>query len=310
MVGSIKAVYKEIDEYVEEGYMNIPSIDRINYRNQRKNIEFEIIDLHEFFLKRPHDRLKQDVRLNFWMVMYITKGKGRHYVDFRYYDIKKGDIVFVRKNQVHHFEVNMDLQGYLMHLNEPFFYQIEGFKGDIFLDFVDNAFGSPVLSFDTDIGTTNRMLLNLIHKEYSRPTEELNVELIAALFQGFILSIREQVKGNEKVFLSKDYVNFKEYRRLVEKYFTKTRNVEDYAEMMHLSKKTVNQATRKVAGLSAKQFIIDRTILEIKRYLSQGELMNYEIADVLGFGDAANMTKFFKHYEEISPKEFREISGK
>lgn len=83
-------------------------------------------------------------------------------------------------------------------------------------------------------------------------------------------------------------------------------DVKVYADRMHLSKKAVNQFTRNVTGLSAKQFIINRLVLEIKRYLSQGELLNYEIADLLGFDEAANMSRFFKHYEGMSPKEFRE----
>ncbi len=56
----------------------------------------------------------------------------------------------------------------------------------------------------------------------------------------------------------------------------------------------LNYATRSIVDLSAKQFIIDRIMLEIKRYLSQGELMNYEISDMLGFDEPANMTKFLK----------------
>jgi len=129
--------------------------------------------------------------------------------------------------------------------------------------------------------------------------------LMASLFQSFILSIEdEMIKVNSHV-QTKDYDHFKHYRKLVEKHYTETRSVEDYAQMMHLSKKTINQATRNVVGLSAKQYIIDRVILEIKRYLSQGELMNYEIADLLGFDEAANMTKFFKHYVKMSPKEFK-----
>ena len=286
--------------------MSNESIHRVDYMNLKKKTDFEITDLKQFFIKRDHKQLERDFRLNFWLVFYVTKGTGRHYVDFNGYDYKNGDIIFIQKNQVNRFEVNDQVEGYLMHINEPFFYRMEGFNGDIFLEFADKAYGSPVMSVDNSIDTTNRALVELIFKEYNRGLDELNIELIASLFQGFILSLRGlQGNDDENIFHSKDYENFKLYRRLVEENYMNTRNVEDYAAMMHLSKKTVNQATRKVSGLSAKQFIINRLILEIKRYLSQGELMNYEIADLLGFGDAANMTKFFKHYEGVSPKEFR-----
>lgn len=281
-------------------------IHRIDYKNPKKQTDFEIVDLQLFFATRPHKHLMKDFRLNFWAIIYITEGKGYHYIDFKKYPYKKGDMLLIQKNQVHRFEVNDGVKGYTLHINEPFFYRIEGFNGDIFLEFVDNAFGSPIISLDTSKGRTNRILMELLYKEYNKTAENLNIELIASLFQGFMLSLKGQTHDNGQVIQSKDYENFKEYRRLVESNFSEMRHVEDYANLMHLSKKTINQATRNVAGLSAKQFIINRIILEIKRYLSQGALMNYEIADLLGFGEAANMTKFFKHYEGVSPKVFRE----
>lgn len=286
--------------------MKKPPIKRVNYRNVQKQMDFEIVDVKLFFATRPKKKLESEFRLNFWSILYITEGSGDHYVDFVKYPYKKGDIIFVQMNQVHKYSVNSDVQGYLIHINEPFFYGIDGFNGDVFLEFVDRSFGSPVISFDTSTERTNRLLIDLIYREYSKNINELNVKLIATLFQGFILSLENQVPKNDKILESKDYENYKEYRKLVEEHYHETRNVEDYAKMMLLSKKTINQATRKVVGLSAKEYIINRIILEIKRYLSQGELMNYEIADLLGFGEAGNMTKFFKRYEGLSPKEFKE----
>lgn len=281
-------------------------INRINYRNTERNSDFEIIDIRLFFSTRPKRLLQKDFRLNFWALIYISEGTGCHYLDFKRYEYKKGDIVFIQKNQVHRFEVNDEVRGWIIHINEPFFYLIKGFNGEVFLDFVDRAFGVPVLSFDTSAGSTNRVLIELIYKEYNKLDEMFDIELVAALFNGFILSLGDLVPAKEKIFFSKDYENFKRFRQLVEEHYAETRNVEDYSVMMNLSKKTVNQASRKVAGLSAKQFIINRIILEIKRYLSLGELLNYEIADVLGFDEPANMTKFFMRYEGLSPKDFRE----
>lgn len=281
------------------------AINRINYNNSKRNIDFEIVDLQLFFATRPHRHLERDFRLNFWTIMYITEGKGSHFVDFQEFKYKKGDLIFVQMNQVHHFVINDEVKGYLLNINEPFFYRVDGFNGDIFLEFVDKALGFPVLAFDINKERTNRILIDLIYKEYNKTGDNLSIELIATLFQGFILSLMSQTTNSNSLLKSKDYENFKAYRQLVEENYFKTRNVEDYADMMHLSKKTINQATRKVAGLSAKQYIINRIVLEIKRYLSQGDLMNYEIADLLGFDEAGNMTKFFKHYVGISPKEFK-----
>lgn len=280
-------------------------INRIDYINAERDSDFEIIDLQLFFKKRPRKLLERNFRLNFWSVIYISEGSGSHYVDFKRYSYKKGDIIFIQKNQVHRFEVNDDVKGWALHINEPFFYRIKSFNDDVFLSFVDRAYGVPVLSFDTSAASTNRVLIELIYKEYNKADENFDIELVAALFNGFVLSLGDLAPVNEKIFFSKDYENFKRFRQLVEDNYTETRSVEEYSILMSLSKKTINQATRNVTGLSAKQFIINRIVLEIKRYLSLGELLNYEIADILGFDEPANMTKFFIRYEGLSPKDFR-----
>ena len=86
------------------------------------------------------------------------------------------------------------------------------------------------------------------------------------------------------------------------------KTVESYAEMLHVSKKTVNQVTRKSVDMSAKQFIIDKTIHRIKINLCFEEKTIDEIADELGFSESYNLTKFFKKYTNQTPTEFRKIS--
>lgn len=272
----------------------------------QKDTDFEIVDLQLFFSTRPHDHLSKDFRLNFWTMLYITEGEGAHYIDFKPYAYKRNSVVFVQKNQVHHYEINKDAKGYIIHVNEPFFFKLNGICSERLLDLIDKALGSPVLPLDMSDGGTTKILIDLIYKEYNKRDNAMSIDLIAALFQSFVIALNNQLPDNTEISLSKEYHYYKEFRQLVETNFMNTRTVDAYAQMMAVSKKTINQATRKVAGLSAKEFIINRIILEIKRYLSQGDLLNYEIAERLGFDEAANMSKFFKHYEGLSPKQFKE----
>ena len=280
-------------------------INRINYKNLNKQIDFEIVDLQLFFASRPKKMLESDYRVNFWSLIYIIAGSGHHYIDFESYAYQKGNIIFIQKNQVHRFVINNQVQGYIININEPFFYTIEDFTGDVFLKYLDQFFNFPILEIDTSKTTTNRTLVELLHQEYSKNDQIVNQQLIAALFQALILALWQQTVKTHNILISRDYEIFKEYRQLVEKHYTTTRKVETYAKMMGFSRKTINQVTRKVTGLTAKQYINNRITLEIKRYLSQGKLMNYEIADLMGFSDAANMTKFFKNYAKKAPKEFK-----
>ena len=111
------------------------------------------------------------------------------------------------------------------------------------------AFSVPDLSFYVSLNSTNRELIDLIYKEYNESDEIFNIESISALFRGFILSLRGQcspLKG--KIFQSRDYENFKTFRQFVKDNYCKIRNEEDFSHLMKLSKKTINQVSRNVAG--------------------------------------------------------------
>lgn len=286
--------------------MNRKSINRIDYKNTAMDLDFEIVDIQLFFASRSHNALTKDFRLNFWSILYIIEGNGHHYIDFKKYNYKGGDIIICHKNQVHHYEINPDTKGYIIHINEPFFFKMKGFSSEIFLEFTDTLYDLPVLSTDPRSSQTSRILIDLIYKEYHMSDAFFNADLISSLFQGFILSIKSQVVQPMTIASSTDFEHFRNFRRLIEKRYTTIKAVDEYAQLMHLSTKTLNKVTRNVVGLSAKQYIINRVLLEIKRYLSQGDLLNYEISELLGFDEAANMTRFFTHYEGISPKAFKQ----
>lgn len=279
-------------------------IKRINYRNDKRESDFEIVDIQDFFKTRSAKLLESDYRLNFWAIIYITEGLGTHFVDFIQYNYQKDHIIIIQKNQVHHFKLNSSVKGYVIHINEPFFYRLNLINEEILTGFIDRASGNPVLPCCIDKDNINKILIDLIFKEYNRGDDQYSADLTSTLFESFILSLRFNIPEKE-VINSRDYTNFKRFRLEVEKHYTRIKSVEEFSKIMSLSKKSINQATRQVVGLSAKEFIINRVILEIKRCLSVGNLLNYEIADRLGFNDPANMTRFFTHYHGVSPKVFR-----
>ncbi len=79
------------------------------------------------------------------------------------------------------------------------------------------------------------------------------------------------------------------FRDAVEKDFTRTRRVEDYAHFLGYSARTLSRAALAAAGLGAKEFIDRRVVLEAKRLLAHSDQTAARIADRLGSGHVANI---------------------
>jgi AraC-like DNA-binding protein/mannose-6-phosphate isomerase-like protein (cupin superfamily) len=284
----------------------VDKINRIDYKNsQFETQNFEINRIQSFFDQSIKKHMTQHYRINFWVMLYITEGHGSHLIDFKEYHYKKGDLLLIQKNHVQCFITNNIVKGFIIHINEPFLQYGEQSTKTNFLNFFDRPFDAPILPINVSTHTTNRQLIEIIYKEYTSVPNTNNL-LLYTLFQSFIHSLKEYNTSRYHHSDLKSFAVYDTFRKLVEKHYTRIKTVEEYAYMMNLSKKVIDKSIQSIIGQTAKQYIIDRLLLEIKSYLIQGDLMNYEIADILGFDSPANMTKFFKRYEGISPKKFKE----
>lgn len=101
------------------------------------------------------------------------------------------------------------------------------------------------------------------------------------------------------------YPLFLEFKNLVEKQYTQTRNVKDYAQILQISTKHLNQIVKDFTLNTAKHFIDDFVTFEIKRAIASTNSSLKEIGYAIGFDEMTNFTKFFKKQTGTTPKQFR-----
>ena len=96
------------------------------------------------------------------------------------------------------------------------------------------------------------------------------------------------------------------FRRAVEEDFARTRRVEEYAERMGYSVRTITRACLNATGRSAKQVIDDRVTLEAKRLLAAADAPIADVGRRLGFPEPTNFGRFFHREVGMSPGAFRQ----
>jgi AraC-like DNA-binding protein len=83
------------------------------------------------------------------------------------------------------------------------------------------------------------------------------------------------------------------------------RRVEDYAELLGCSVRTLTRACLAATGRSAKQLIDERVALEAKRLLATTELPVADVGRQLGFDEPTNFGRFFAREAGMTPGGFR-----
>jgi AraC family transcriptional regulator, transcriptional activator of pobA len=96
-----------------------------------------------------------------------------------------------------------------------------------------------------------------------------------------------------------------EFKHLVSKNLQQKHQVTDYAEMMNITPKYLNQVVKSVMGVTAKSLIQEQLIIQACRELKFSNDSIKEIAINLGFLEPEHFTNFFKKNLGYPPLEYR-----
>lgn len=273
----------------------------------RTSIECRILPLQTLF---SHQRYPMNTpqRLHSYVMVLFTKGRGQHYVDFASYPYQEGTLLFIAENQVHHWEINLQNDAFVLAFSKEFLYKSSQDR-DLLENYriFDYALQSPtILLEDTDYQRFIRLFSELKYEFDQQKTDEFQHDIYRNLLRTMLL-LAERLKRNQALPpVLAQYQDFTRFREQVETDYPHTRNVQDYAVRLGYSPKKLNQITKMVLNKNAKDFVDERVILEIKRLLIHTHLSVKEIAEATGFDEPTNLIKFFKRYTGQTPLSFRD----
>ena len=150
------------------------------------------------------------------------------------------------------------------------------------------------------------LLTEIFLEEFSN-RDTIQGEMLRVLLKRLIIKLTRLIKlqstAGELSTTELDIV--RKFNLLVENHYKKYHQVQDYANLMFKSPKTLSNLFAKHRYKSPVQVIADRLFLESKRLMLYTDMSAAEIGYELGFGEPAHFSRFFKKMAEMTPTEFR-----
>ncbi len=282
---------------------------KVKFDNQSNpDSSFDIIKLEELFEREGMDHSIEELhRVEFFIILVITDGKGRHTIDFTDYTYKRGTILTVRKDQIQKFHKQKNVKGFLLLFTDDFLVtyleKLEALKS---IQLFNELLGLPKLELTDDEMDMAGNIISRIENEYFHQNDDhslgvIRSELHILITKLFRIKSEHDILPDNKKYVS-DFVHF---QLLVEQNVNKTRRVIDYAKLMGVSTKTLNTISKRITDKSAKNFIAEISIKQIKRLLINTTLSVKEIAYASGFEESTNFYKYFKRVVGLTPEQFR-----
>lgn len=244
--------------------------------------------------------------------IWVRHGSITLEIDHQEVILQEGEVVSLTNLQ-HLTFVSIDGE-YLTLLFNGNFYCIYGNDHEVSCSgFLFNG-SSQVIRFTMDEAERQSVdeVLNLLEKEFN-VSDNLQEEMLRILLKRFIIQCTRIARHRLNITQEKEY-GFEVIRHfyvLVDEHFRTKKQVQDYADMLNKSPKTLSNIFSLCKQPSPLHIIHERIESEAKRLLLYSTKSSKEIAEILGFDDQSSFSRFFKNMTGESPVQYRSsIDGK
>ncbi|MDF2191326.1 helix-turn-helix transcriptional regulator [Paraflavitalea sp. CAU 1676] len=239
---------------------------------------------------------------NYFEIIYLSAGSGYHSIDSRKYPVIPPIIFFVRKEQVH----NFDLEG------EP-----DGFVAIIKKAFIDKSFDNVLKSLLTKLSSHNCLSIadnNTIHHLFELLCKENKIQNGGTfhIIEGLLKALFAKVLEVAKPFIKPDEIRsdlYQSFLELLNNGQVVKNSVQHYAELLNTTPQNLNAVCRKAVNQSATEVLAESLIGEARRLLHYTNSTVSEIAFTLDFTDASHFVKYYKRITGQTPQAYRKDCG-
>jgi len=252
---------------------------------------------------RGRNEFEQPHKHDFYLVFFVEKGSGVHYVDFTQYTVNDYQVYFIRPGQVHNWSLDVNTTGFQLMLSADvmtIFSNLGAFP--FFEQSVPSCLSLTQIKFEEFKNQLHEIELVLSDNEMlTKEIVLLRLHLMLKLLQKDYLN-----QFPEHGSSTKPEKMIRKFNVLIDEHFNQESSVNFYANKLNITPNYLNILSQKYLKIPAGDVIKERTILEAKRLLTSTDLSIKEIAYQLGFNDNTYFSKVFKKYTGKTPGDFKQ----
>ncbi|MCM4163210.1 helix-turn-helix domain-containing protein [Arenibacter sp. P308M17] len=262
------------------------SIRTYNKIHSEVGIKIAPFDVAKRYTK-PHKHNK------YLEIIYFVKGSGFHHMDMVSHSIEPPLLFFVKKDEVHHWEITTKPKGYVIIIKESFLERTLDKYINSQLIKLNNCQKIKVNDGDKSLKALFKALC------WEMDQVNLNQEAVEGGLKAILSKMVKYatLQGGENTDRTMQFVNL-----LSENL---KNNVAFYAEALNTTSQNLNALCHKVFNKTASDVIAEHIIMEVKRQLAYTNKPISEIAYDLEFKDTSHFTKYFKRYTQLTPLQYR-----
>lgn len=266
-----------------------------------------LLNVIDFQSECPFEFKSEIQSADFFQMYFIKKANGYLKLNDKIIPLNPNTVIFISQHQKYSWHGNFsEIEGQLLLFQDEF---LNNFFSDQYFIFRLLYFYQTKYPLSLALNKTylkdNLLKLSEIKQELVNPKND-SVHLIRSLLYYILIALnRKYSEANKlKEAITLDNTAY-QFRKLVEKYIHTHQRVEDYAEMIKVSRVSLNKAVKEQFNITATEFIKSRLLFAVKMQLIHSSKTVAEIAHEYNFSEANHLSRFFKQKTNNSPIAYR-----
>lgn len=224
----------------------------------------------------------------YYFFLFMLEGSTIHGVDLQQFDIKENELLFILPHQIHRLPESRHGTDYFkLGFDEECLAQLPRQY-----PFLINPFNYQKIQFTSSAAARLKSIFGLLRDLLSSP--DTAPELILAHLNSLLTEINIAYFAAAKNPSDNNFSQFIRFKLFIEDNLTDQLSINTIAQKLALNTNSLYYIVKHYTGLSPKEFITNRLILEAKRRLYYAESSVKELAYDLGFNDPEYFSRLFK----------------
>lgn len=228
-------------------------------------------------------------RKPYYFFIFMLEGKGQHGIDLQQYDVTDNELLFILPHQIH--QLPLSHQG-SRYFKFAFDEECLALLPRAY-PFLINPYNRQKIAFTPSAAErVAAVFSNLRELLRERDTD---IELILAHLNSLLAEVNAAYFSADKRPADDKLSRYMRFKALVENNLYEQPGISYFAEQLGLNTNSLYNLVKQYAGLSPKEYLTRRLILEAKRRLYYAESTSVkELAYDLGFSDPEYFSRLFK----------------
>ena len=277
-------------------------------------LALEVLSTAQLRQRAPPDHFLALQRVEFYILMGVTRGRTRHQIDFESVDARTGTWMLLRPGQLQRFDFSTPWSGWNVVFRPDLLPPAERRQHSplqaltVRVDQLPNVVRLPPGAHKLCCATVERMRADAALDAGVDDRNALLLYQLGSLLARLRLHVAPAAPAPRTVIAAAQVLAEERVARLshlLESDTSARHQALWYADRLGCSAKTLQRAVQQARGKSLKQLIDQRIALEAQRRLVHTVEPIKRVADGLGFDDVSNFVKFFRRAVGSTPLDFR-----